>query len=105
MSINSQNNRVWSEVRKRDVDGHRLLVQHATFATHVMVSAGICFGCKGRLHFVPEKVKDFYIKDLLPKDIDNCDSFLPNGYIFQQDSAPAHFSWLSQEWISQRNQD
>ena len=59
-----------------------------------MVSAGICFGGKGRLHFVPEKVKvnaDFYVKDLLPKLIEDCNRLLPNGYVFQQDSAPAHF--------------
>ena len=70
-----------------------------------MVSAGICFGGKGRLHFVPEKVKvnaDFYVKDLLPKLIEDCNRLLPNGYIFQQDGAPAHFSRLAQEWIGQR---
>jgi hypothetical protein len=70
-----------------------------------MVSAGICFGGKGRLHFVPEKVKvnaDFYVKDLLPKLIEDCNRLLPNGYIFQQDGAPAHISRLAQEWIGQR---
>jgi hypothetical protein len=106
--INSQNNRVWSAGRKRDVDPRRLLIQRAKFSARVMVSAGICFGGKGRLHFVPEKVKinaEFYVKDLLPKLIQDCNSLLPNGFIFQQDGAPAHFSRLAQEWIGQRCPD
>jgi len=106
--INSQNNRVWSAGRKRDVDSRRLLVQRAKFSAHVMVSAGICFGGKGRLHFVPEKVKinaDFYVKDLLPKLLEDCNALLPNGFIFQQDGAPAHFSSLAQAWIDQRVPD
>src|SRR6202000_2152908 len=52
--VNSKNNRVWSTGRKRDVDPQRLLVQRAKFSAHVMVSAGICYGGKGRLHFVAE---------------------------------------------------
>src|SRR5271157_3475135 len=43
----------------------------------------------------------FYVKGLLPKLIEDCDALLPNGYVFQQDSAPAHFSRLAQEWIGQ----
>src|ERR1051325_6217277 len=71
-----------------------------------MVSAGLCFGGKGRLHVVPEKVKvnaDFYVNDLLPKIIEDCESLLPNNFIFQQDGAPAHSSRLAQEWIGQRS--
>ena len=47
--VNSQNNRVWSRGRKRDVDPRRLLVQRAKFSPHVMVSAGVCFGGKASL--------------------------------------------------------
>ena len=104
--VNSQNNRVWSRGRKRDVDPRRLLVQRAKFSPHVMVSAGVCFGGKGRLHFVPEKVKvnaDFYVNDLLPKLIEDCESLLPNNFTFQQDGAPAHSSRLAQEWIDQHS--
>ena len=104
--IKSQNNPVWSGGRKLDVDPWCLSVQRAKFSAHAMVSAGICFGGKGRLHFVPEKVKinaQFYVKNLLPKLIEDCDSLLSNGYIFQQDGAPAHFSHLAQEWIGQRH--
>src|ERR1051325_889020 len=67
-----------------------------------MMSAGACFGGKGRLHLVPEKVKvnaDFYVNDLLPKLIEDCESLLPNNFEFQQDDAPAHSSHLAQEWI------
>src|ERR1700759_3159119 len=72
-----------------------------------MVSAGVCFGGKGRLHFVPEKVKvnaDFYVNDLndlLLKLIEDCESLLQNNFVFQQDGAPAHSSRLAQEWIEQ----
>ena len=79
--MNSQNNRVWSKGRKGDVDPRRLLVQRAKFSPHVMVSAGVCYGGKGRLHFVPEKVKvnaDFYVNDLLPKLIEDYESLLPS---------------------------
>jgi hypothetical protein len=50
--VNSQNNRLWSAGRKRDVDPKRLLVERAKFSAHVMVSAGISYADKGRLHVV-----------------------------------------------------
>src|ERR1044072_2829660 len=71
-----------------------------------MVSARVCFGGKGRLHAVPEKVKvnaDFYVNDLLPKIIQDCESLLPNNFVFQQDDAPAHSSPLAQERIGQHS--
>ena len=71
--VNSQNNRVWSAGRKGDVDPQRLLVQRAKFSASVMVSAGVCYGGKGRLHFVAEKAKtnaDYYVNNLLPKLIE-----------------------------------
>ena len=64
------------------------------------------FTGKGRLHFVPEKVKvnaDFYVNDLLRKFIEDCESLLPNNFVFQQDEAPAHSSHLAQEWIEQHS--
>ena len=53
--ISTQNNRVWSTGRKCDIDPKRLLVQRAKFSQHVMVSAGVCYGGKGKLHFVDDK--------------------------------------------------
>jgi len=55
-----------------------------------MVSAGICFAGKGRLHFVDEKAKvnvDYYFTNLIPKLIEDADALMPSGFIFQQDGA------------------
>jgi len=55
---------------------------------------------------VPEKVKviaDFYVNDLLPKLIEDCENLLPNNFVFQQDGAPVHSSRLAQEWIEQHS--
>jgi len=60
-----------------------------------MVSAGVCFSGKGRLHFVDDKAKinaDYYINSLLPKLVEDCETLIPDGYTFQQDGAPAHTS-------------
>lgn len=101
--VNHQNDRVWSTGKKRDINEDRLLVERAKFAKHVMVSAGVCYGGKGRLHFIPEKAKvsaKLYVETLLPKLIEDCNSVLPSGFIFQQDGAPAHTSKLTQDWIA-----
>ena len=71
-----------------------------------MVSAGI--SGKGRLHFVAEKAKvnaDYYVNNLLPKLIEDCNNLSPNTFIFQQDGAPAHTSRLAQEWIEENSPD
>src|SRR6218665_3657483 len=68
--ISNQNKRVWSIGKKADVRTDRLIVEREKFAQHVMVSAGVCFGDKGRLHFVDEKTKvnaDYYVGRLLPE--------------------------------------
>ena len=55
---------------------------------------------------MPEKVKvnaDFYVNDLLPKLIEDCESLLPNNFVFQQDGAPGHSSRLAQEWIERHS--
>ena len=101
--INNQNNRVWVLGKKREVDENRLLVQTAKFAPHVMVSAGICFNGKGQLHFIPEKAKvnaKLYVDTLLPKLVADCKTLLPDGFIFQQDGAPAHTARVAQDWIA-----
>jgi AraC-like DNA-binding protein len=101
--INSQNNRVWSAGKKADVDEARLLMERAKFAPHVMVSAGVCYGGKGQLHFIEEKAKVnavYYVGRLLPSLVADCNALLPGGFIFQQDGAPAHTARLSQQWIT-----
>jgi hypothetical protein len=55
--VNNQNDRVWAKGKKKDVSTSWLLIERANFAPHLMVSAGVCYGGKGRLHFVEEKEK------------------------------------------------
>jgi len=58
-----------------------------------MVSAGVCFAGKGRLHFVDEKAKvdlHYYLTHLIRKLTEDTRALMPNGFIFQQDCAPAH---------------
>lgn len=100
--INSQNDRVWAEGRKRNVASQRLLHQRAKFSRSVMVSAGVSFSGKGRLHFVPEKVKvntDCYLSNLLPGLLEDCRDHLGNDFIFQQDGAPAHAAKQTQDFL------
>ena len=106
--VNRQTDRVWSAGRKRDVNPQRLLVQRAKFSASVMVSAGVCYGGKGNLHFITEKAKinaDYYTNNLLPKLIEDCNNLAPNDFIFQQDGAPAHTSRLAQDWLEQHSPD
>jgi hypothetical protein len=72
--VNNQNDHVWAKVKK-DVSTSRLLIDRAKFAPHLMVSAGVCYGRKGRLHFVEEKAKvnaNYYVTKLLPNLIEDC---------------------------------
>ena len=106
--VNMQNSRVWAAGKKRDVNPQRLLVQRAKFSARVMVSAGICYGGKGRLHFVTDKAKinaEHYMANLLPKLIEDCKDVAPRDFIFQQDSAPAHAARQTQEWLQQNTPD
>jgi len=106
--VSKQNSRVWAAGRKRDVNPQRLLVERAKFSPSVMVSAGVCYGGKGRLHFVADKAKinaDYYMTNLLPKLIEDCTEVAPRDFIFQQDSAPAHAARKTQEWLEQNTPD
>ena len=99
--VSNQNNRVWAGGKKADVKPTRLLAEREKFAQHVMVSAGVCFGGKGRLHYVDESAEvdsACYIGRLLPSLVDDCSRLLPSGYIFQQDGSPAHTA-RTQNWL------
>jgi len=102
--VNHQNDRVWSVSKKRDVNKRRLVVERAKFSKHVMVSAGVCYGAKVRLHKTFQtrlKVNyKFYCEILLTRLVEDCKSLLPSGFIFQQDGAPAHTAKLAQNWIA-----
>ena len=68
-----------------------------------MVSAGVCFNGKGRLHFISEKAKvnaKLYVNTLPPKLFADCKTLLPAGFIFQQDGGPAHTARMAQDWIA-----
>jgi len=68
-----------------------------------MVSAGVCFSGKGRLHLIPNKTKvnaKLYIETLLLELVQNCRSVLPPGFILQQYGVPAHMAKLAQDWIA-----
>ena len=70
------------------------MVERAKFVKHVMVSASVCYGGKGRLHFIPDSAKvnaKLYVETLLPRLIEDCKSALPTGFIFQQDGSPCLF--------------
>jgi len=68
----------------------------------MMVSDGVCFCVKWRLHFVDQSAKvdsAYYVGRLLPSLVDDCTRLLPSGYIFQQDGAPAHTARATQNWL------
>ena len=61
-----------------------LIAEREKFAPHLMVSAGVCFGGKGQLHFVDEKAKvdaAYYVGRLLPELIADCKRLLPAGLL------------------------
>ena len=100
LPVNNQNNHVWAVGKKCEVDENRLLVKRAKFALHVMVSAGVCFNGKGRLHFMSEKTK-LYVNTLLPTLVADCKRYhMATGFILQQDGAPAHTARVTQDWVA-----
>lgn len=106
--VSSHGRRVWGSRKKSTIAPERLIKQRAKFSKHVMVSAGVCFGGKGRLHFVPEQAKvnaECYITQLLPKLLEDCRNLMGEDFIFQQDGAPAHTARRAQDFIEQQHQD
>lgn len=106
--LNKQNNRVWSRGKKSQVAPSRLLAQRAKFGPRVMVSAGVCYEGKGRLHFIDEKAKVnscYYVSEILPKLIEDCNNLLGDNFTFQQDGAPAHGAKITQDWLRQNCPD
>jgi len=78
-------------------------VKRVKYTKYVMVSAGVCYGEKGRLHFIPDKAKvngKLYCEIMLPRLVEY-KSLLPLNFIFQQDGAPAHTAKLARfNWIA-----
>lgn len=101
---NCQNKCIWSTDMKCNIAADRLLVQRAKFSAHVMVSAGVSYEGKGRLHFVQEKAKinaAYYVDNLLPLLVEDCNSIHQGHFVFQQDGAPAHSSHQAQAWLTE----
>lgn len=106
--VNSRSDCIWAAGRKRGVKADRLLSQRAKFTARVMVSVGVCFNGKGRLHFVPPEAKvnaDFYMNNLLPDLMHDCRQLLQEDFVFQQDGAPAHTAARVQEYLQQNCPD
>jgi len=106
--VNNSSSRVWSAGNKSDVLPQRLIRQRAKFSKHVMVSGGVCYNGKGRLHFVAEKAKvsgTYYTEQLLPQLVQGCRDLMGNDFIFQQDGAPAHTARQAQEYLQQNSPD
>src|ERR1700759_5724013 len=73
-----------------------------------MESAGVCYGGRGCLYFVPDPAKinaDYYTNNRLPKLIEGCNNVMPIGVIILQDGAPVQMSPLSQDWLEQHSPD
>lgn len=106
--ISTQNNRVWAANRKAEVSAERLLAPRAKFSQHVMVSAGVSYGGKSRLHFVSDQTKinaQHYTDNLLPPLVDDCQNLLQDDFVFQQDGAPAHTARQAQDWLMNNTPD
>ena len=82
--VNNQNYGVWASGRKSDIAAKRLSVECKKFANHVQVSVGVCFGCKGKLHFVAEKVevRAKLVENLLLHLINDCKKLLLDHFNF-----------------------
>ena len=65
-----------------------------------MVSAGVCFGGRGRLFFLYEKAKvnaKYYVTQLLQHLVTDAQGLLDGNFVFEQDGAPAHTATVTQE--------
>jgi len=56
----------------------------------------------GKLCFVDEKARvnaDCYVNNVTPKLAEDATVLMPDGFIFQQDGAPAHTAHATQDWL------
>jgi len=84
-----------------NVDKRQLVAERAKFAKHVMVSAGVRFGGKGRLHFIPDKTEvnaQLYVETLLMELVQDCRSVCHLASSFNR-MARLH-TW--QSWLKTR---
>ncbi|CAD5227603.1 unnamed protein product [Bursaphelenchus xylophilus] len=99
-TYNPQNSRRWSSDRPKE----DAIVPRRQYPQSLMVWAGICASGKTPLIFVEKGVKinaKVYQKDILEKVVLpwSAEHFGQRRWTFQQDSAPAHSSKSTQDWI------
>ena len=81
-----------------NVDECWLVAERAKFAKHVMVSAGVCFGGKGRLHFIADMTKvnaELYFETLLLELVQDCRCFCNLASSFNRTSC----LYTRQSWL------
>lgn len=103
---NRQNDRVYGK-EKKDISVDRLYHETSRFSRKIMVSAGVSWRGKTRIHFIDtRKTKvnsDNYIKLLDEGLLPDCRRLYPNDdYIFQQDGATSHTSRKTQQHLEGR---
>ena len=46
-----------------------------------------------------------YVNNLIPKLVEDATALMPDGFIFQQDGAPAHTAHATQDWLHAKCND
>ena len=100
---NRQNDRVYGK-QKRDIHVKRLYHESSRFTKKLMVSAGVCWRGKTRIHFIDTKKtkvnSENYIKLINDSLLPDFRRLYPeNDFVFQQDSAPSHASRVTQQHL------
>lgn len=97
---NSQNNRVYSSVEKKNqIPLNRLLVPRQHFANSVMVSLGVSTAGKTRIYFLQNSINSaVYQTEILSLMLPEIED-ISLDYIFQQDGAPAHTSQATIQFL------
>jgi len=78
--VRDKQDRAWSAAKNGDVDKRHLVVERVKLPSTSMVSVSVCYGGKGRLHFLPDKAKvngKLYCETLLLKLEKDSKSLLP----------------------------
>ena len=105
---NSQNNRVYSDVRKKcQIPLASLLVPRQQFADSVMVSLAVSMLGKTNIIFVNLGVKinsDVYQTDILATILPEMET-ISDDYTFQQDGAPSHTSRATIRYLQENCPD
>ena len=91
-------------VNGKETAPNRLYHETSRFTKKVMVSVGLSWKGKTRIHFIDTertKVNSESYKNLLEIGLlPDCRRLYPNGdWVFQQDGAPAHTSKTTQEYL------